>query len=495
MAMDYVLSLAAEVGAVDDKSIKAAQKIVQNYFDSKKIELDFTTKATGKGLGAAMKSIQNGVNAAYATTVQKIKVAQEEIDKAFSQGRTDDVLRLSTNLKQLQLDLENVKNTAYETGIKLRDVGEINISAGSLSTELKAEAAVMKNLEDALNNLSAAKQRYFQQQMATNEAPERSKKAHQELADIYRQEVIEAEEVVRKQMEVAKQHGLGGKAAEKYTKSIKNTNTELEKYRKKQEIAKLSQKTFVDGLKDGLKMFTGYQLGLRAIQAAVQLLARAFNDAIETIKELNYHMTNVQMVAMTSNEETAELANSYSKLAKQLGATTKEIAEGSVEWLRQGKTLEEVESLMEATMTMSKVGAIDAGSATEYLTSTLNGYKMSAQDAMSVVDKMSAVDLAAATSVEELALALQKTANMARTTGVELDEIIGMIATVSEVTRQAPEIIGTSFKTLFSRMTQVAAGKEIDDAGETLKIWGLIGIINNPISEIFSNDYICKIYA
>lgn len=150
---------------------------------------------------------------------------------------------------------------------------------------------------------------------------------------------------------------------------------------------------------------------------------------------------------------------------------------------------------MEATMTMSKVGAISAAEATEYLTSTLNGYKMSAQDAMSIVDKMSAVDLAAATSVEELALALQKTANMARTTGVELDEIIGMIATVSEVTRQAPEIIGTSFKTLFSRMTQVAAGKEIDDAGETLKIWGLIGIINNPISEIFSNDYICKIYA
>ena len=335
MAMDYVLSLAAEVGAVDDKSIKAAQKIVQNYFDSKKIELDFTTKATGKGLGAAMKSIQNGVNAAYATTVQKIKVAQEEIDKAFSQGRTDDVLRLSTNLKQLQLDLENVKNTASQTGIKLRDVGEINISAGSLSTELKAEAAVMKNLEDALNKLSAAKQRYFQQQMAANEARGKGKNTHQELTDIYRQELVEAEEVVRQQMEVAKQHGLGGKAAEKYTKSIKNTNTELEKYRKKQEIAKLSQKTFVDGLKDGLKMFTGYQLGLRAIQATVQLLARAFNDAIETIKELNYHMTNVQMVAMTSNEETAELANSYSKLAKQLGATTKEIAEGSVEWFNK----------------------------------------------------------------------------------------------------------------------------------------------------------------
>lgn len=468
MAMDYVLSLAAEVGSVDDKSIKAAQKIVQNYFDSKKIELDFTTKATGKGLGTAMKTIQNGVNAAYANTVKRIKVAQEEIDKALSQGRTGSVLKLSADLKKLQLDLENVKNTAQETGIKLHDVGEIDIAAGSLATKLKTESVVMKSLEDALNSLSAAKQRYFQQQMAANEAREKGKNTHQELTDIYRQELVEAEEVVRQQMEVAKQHGLGEKAAEKYTKSIKNTNRELEKYQKKQEIAKLSQKKFVDGLKDGMNMFSGYQLGLRAVQAAVQLLARALNNAMEIIKELNKHMTDVQMVAMTSSEETAELADSYSKLAKQLGATTEEIAEGSVEWLRQGKTLEEVESLMEATMTMSKVGAISAADATEYLTSTLNGYKMSAQDAMSVVDKMSAVDLAAATSVEELALALQKTANMARTTGVELDEIIGMIATVSEVTRQAPEIIGTSFKTLFSRMTQVAAGKEIDDEGEKL---------------------------
>lgn len=495
MAMDYVLSLAAEVGAVDDKSIKAAQKIVQNYFDSKKIELDFTTKATGKGLGAAMKSIQNGVNAAYATTVQKIKVAQEEIDKAFSQGRTDDVLRLSTNLKQLQLDLENVKNTASQTGIKLRDVGEINISAGSLSTELKAEAAVMKNLEDALNNLSIAKQKYYQQQVAADEAPKRTKQAHQELADTYRQEVKECEAAVQEQIKNANQLGYGKKAVEKYNETLKNTNSVIEKWRKKHELAKLEHRTFVDGLKDGLAMFSPYQLALRAVQQAVQLLVEAFKQAIQTVKELNVAMTDVQMVAMTTDEETGKLANTYSKLAKQLGATTQEIAEGSVEWLRQGKTLEEVESLMEATMTMSKVGAIDAGSATEYLTSTLNGYKMSAQDAMSVVDKMSAVDLAAATSVEELALALQKTANMARTTGVELDEIIGMIATVSEVTRQAPEIVGTSFKTLFSRMTQVAAGKEIDEAGETLKIWGLIGIINNPISEIFSNDYICKIYA
>lgn len=468
MAMDYVLSLAAEVGAVDDKSIKAAQKIVQDYFNNNKIQLDFTSKITSGKTSQAMKQVADGINAAYATTVQNIRIAQQEIDKALSQGRTGDVSKLSLSLKQLQLDLDNIKNTASQTGVSLRNVGEVNIQAGNLATSLKTEAAVMRDLETALNNLSAAKLKYYQQQVAADEAPKRTKQAHQELADIYKQEVKECEAAVQKQIRNANQLGFSQKAVKKYSDSLKDTNKNLEIWKKKHDIAKNSQKTFVDGLKDGLAMFSPYQLALRAVQQAAQLLVEAFTQAIQTIKELNAAMTDVQMVAMTTDEETGKLANTYSKLAKQLGATTQEVAEGSAEWLRQGKTLEEVNDLMEATMTMSKVGAISSGDATEYLTSTLNGYKMEAKDAMSIVDKLSAVDLAAATSVEELALALQKTANMARTTGVELDEIIGMIATVSEVTRQAPEIVGTSFKTLFSRMTQVAAGKEISDEGESL---------------------------
>lgn len=119
-------------------------------------------------------------------------------------------------------------------------------------------------------------------------------------------------------------------------------------------------------------------------------------------------------------------------------------------------------------MILSKVGAIESSQATELLTSTLNGYKMEAQDAMHVVDALSAVDLAAATSVEELAVALQSTANMARVNGVGFEQLIGMIGAVSETTRRSASVVGNSFKTLFSRLTNVAAGKMIDDMGEPL---------------------------
>ena len=92
-------------------------------------------------------------------------------------------------------------------------------------------------------------------------------------------------------------------------------------------------------------------------------------------------------------------------------------------------------------MTLSKVGAMESAEATELLTSTLNGYKFAAQDAMTVVDKISSIDLAAATSSYELATALSRTANSANDAGVSFDKLLAMIGTVSSVTRKSASTI------------------------------------------------------
>ena len=159
------------------------------------------------------------------------------------------------------------------------------------------------------------------------------------------------------------------------------------------------------------------------------------------MKELDKEFTDIQMVTGGTQEETAQLAKEYNGLAKEMGSTTVEVAEGAGEWLRQGKTAEETTTLLKASMTLSKVGAIESSQATELLTSSLNGYKIEAQDAMSIVDKMSAVDLAAATSTEELATALARTANIANDSNVSFDKLIAMIGTVSSVTRRSAETV------------------------------------------------------
>ena len=127
-----------------------------------------------------------------------------------------------------------------------------------------------------------------------------------------------------------------------------------------------------------------------------------------------------------------------------MGSTTTQVAEGASEWLRQGKSAEETTTLLKASMTLSKVGAIEASQATELLTSSLNGYKIEAKDAMSVVDKISSIDLEAATSSEELATALARTANVANDSEVSFNKLLGMIGTVSSVTRRSASTIRRS---------------------------------------------------
>ena len=170
-------------------------------------------------------------------------------------------------------------------------------------------------------------------------------------------------------------------------------------------------------------------------------LTQGIKQAVETMKDLDKAFTDIQMVTGETDKATTELAYEYNQLAKSLGATTQEVAEGAAEWLRQGKTAEETTQLLTASMVLSKVGAIESAEATELLTSSLNGYKFSAEEAISVVDKISSIDLAAATSSYELATALARTANSADDAGVSFDKLLAMIGTVSSVTRKSASTI------------------------------------------------------
>ena len=109
-------------------------------------------------------------------------------------------------------------------------------------------------------------------------------------------------------------------------------------------------------------------------------------------------------------------------------------------------------------MVMSRIGAIESAEATTYLTSVLNGYKIATEDVMHVVDAMSQVDIESASSVDDLAVALQRSASTASQAGVSFERLLGYVATVREVTQRSASVVGESFKTIFSRLGSVKAG-------------------------------------
>ena len=202
--------------------------------------------------------------------------------------------------------------------------------------------------------------------------------------------------------------------------------------------------------------------------AALNLLRRTLREIYNDVVNLDKAVVNLSMVTGYSRDKTKELVASYSDMAQELGAITSEVASAADDWLRQGYSLEDTNELVKTSMVLSKIGLIDSAEATQYLTSATKGYKIEASDAMSVADKLSAVDMAAAVSVSGLAEGMSKTANSARLAGVEMDTLLGYLAAVGEVTQQDMSSVGNAFKTMFARYSNVKLNKLVDDDGESL---------------------------
>lgn len=206
----------------------------------------------------------------------------------------------------------------------------------------------------------------------------------------------------------------------------------------------------------------------RAVGALSVYTIRQLREIYENVTRLDSAVVNLSMVTGYNRDRTKELVASYSEMAQELGAVTSEVAAAADDWLRQGYSIEDTNELIKTSTVLSKIGLIDSAEATRYLTSAIKGYKVEIGDAMSVADKLSAVDMAAAVSVSGLAEGMSKTANSARLAGVEMDTLLGYLAAVGEVTQQDMASVGNAFKTMFARYSNVKLNKLVDDDGESL---------------------------
>lgn len=212
-----------------------------------------------------------------------------------------------------------------------------------------------------------------------------------------------------------------------------------------------------------------------ATVASVGLLNQAFRtlqntakQMIRTAAELDQQLTDLRMVTGQNYEDASRLVDSYNALAKELGATTSQVVDAADEWLRQGKSIAEVEQLIAQSMVLSKVGKMDSADATKNLTSAMKGYGLAVDEVSGIVDKLTAIDLKAAVSSTDLAVAMSRTANSANIAGVSMDRLLGYLATIQEVTQKSAETVGESVKSMFARINNIKLGKFIDDDGESL---------------------------
>jgi TP901 family phage tail tape measure protein len=214
-------------------------------------------------------------------------------------------------------------------------------------------------------------------------------------------------------------------------------------------------------------------------------LRQAFRASLTTVLELDKAMTEAAIVTEMNREEAYKLIGTYQQLARDTGLATSEISGIVVEFLKQGRTMNESMELAKVAAMSAKVAGIDAREAVDYLTAAVNGFQLAASQAGDIADKFSAISAASATDFEELAVAMSKVAPVAYTAGVGVDFMMGVLAKGLETTREAPENIGTAFKTIFARMREVTdIGKATEDGMSLNRVEKALESIGVPLRDV-----------
>lgn len=193
---------------------------------------------------------------------------------------------------------------------------------------------------------------------------------------------------------------------------------------------------------------------------AINRLTGSIQEAYGYIKALDSSLNSIQIVTQKNADTMADFAVKANNAAKALGTGTKDYTDAALTFYQQGLSDQDVAARTETTLKVANVTGLNSDAAAEYVTSVVNGYKVAADEVENSMDKISAVGAATASSLSELAEGMSKVASTANAMGVSEDQLAATLSTVISVTRQDASTIGTAFKTIYARISDIEAGSE-----------------------------------
>lgn len=466
-----------------DRASKLAMEKVQKYFDGKQsIVVDLQTSHLESGLSKVSAKIKT-LDGQWQSFSAKISKSGDFFDKAFKGiTNTSGLEKKLERLNNLQPDnirerinklnskignyssqegkfvgasqyqkvlpeLAKVKSALVDINNEMGKTGD-NVDFSKISNQLNNIAPAVKKIDTAFNDLNQSVSKY-EANIAANSS--------QKWLDENTRAAKKYGEQIKLIIDLQRNATSKGELA--------SLNKQMKSIQSSASAEGLVGKSWIGSFKKNLGSVT-------QLLGSIFTLDRVEDVAVEMVSNIHKvddALTDLKMATGVSDTQAQSLMDTYSKMGKELKATGVDIGKSNTEWLKQGKSIAEAQKLAEDSIILSKVGDLSSEESTKYLTSAMKGFKVEAKDALGIVDQLSAVDMASATDVGGLAEAMSKTAVTAQDAGIEMQRLIGYIATVGEVTQADMGSVGNAFKTIFTRMSDIKAGKFklIDEDGTT----------------------------
>lgn len=205
----------------------------------------------------------------------------------------------------------------------------------------------------------------------------------------------------------------------------------------------------------------------QATSSIIHGVMNTASQAMNYVKNLDSSLNSIRIVTGQSQAQMEKFAKTANQAAKELNTSTNAYAQASLIYYQQGLSNKEVEARTATTIKLANVAGETASKVSNQLTSIWNNFYDGSKSLEYYADVMTALGASTASSTDEIAKGLEKFSSIAKTTGLSYEYATSALATVVANTRQSADSVGTSFKTLFSRLQGLSLGETLDD-GTTL---------------------------
>ena len=198
--------------------------------------------------------------------------------------------------------------------------------------------------------------------------------------------------------------------------------------------------------------------------SAIHGITGAISESIQYIEKFDRALTDIRMVSDLNNDQMLKFVQNTREIAKEVNATSLEIAQGSTIFFQQGLDAQQVEERIAVTTKMANVTGETTEKVSSQLTAIWNNFNKDGTEALeSYADTLTYLGAKTAADTNQIATAMEKFAASADTVGLSYEYAASAVAQVIDRTQMAPEEVGTAFKTILSRMQGLELGETLED--------------------------------
>ncbi|MBK22505.1 MAG: phage tail tape measure protein, partial [Halobacteriovorax sp.] len=201
----------------------------------------------------------------------------------------------------------------------------------------------------------------------------------------------------------------------------------------------------------------------------INAVGNAFKSLVLQTIEVQKQMTEINVIMQKSVTDMGAMQRSLFSIAKDTAQSFGLVTEAALEFSRQGMSMQETLNATKQAMILSRITALDAAEAVKGLTAAVNGFAEAGITHAQVVNKMSAVDVQFAVSTEDLIHGLERAGAVAQGAKVNFDELMGAITAAQQITARGGNVIGNSFKTIFTRIQRRSTINRLEELGIAVK--------------------------